>query len=100
MKVSTVPMPSAFNVCEVKARANKTMPVITHALRGLRPIPFPTFDHTPERTWSSPSNFGRRGQNIQRPKIKRRAGKSVKIVMTEHTIPIAPIGPSPAVFVN
>ena len=100
VKVSTVPMPSALSVVEVNANANKITPVTTHAFRGLRPIVFPSFDHTPPRTWSTPSNSGRRGQKIQRPKRRSSAGKSVKIVMTEHAIPIAPIGPRPAVLVN
>ena len=71
-----------------------------HALRGRRPIELPIFDHVPERTWSSPSNSGRRGQKIHLPKSNRSAGHNVKIVIMEHTIPIAPTGPNPAVFVN
>ena len=50
MNESTVPIPSAFSVVEVKANANKIAPVTTHALRGLRPIVFPSFDHTPSST--------------------------------------------------
>jgi hypothetical protein len=41
-----------------------------------------------------------RGQKIQRPKINRSAGKRVRIVNIDTTIPIAPIGPKPAVLVN
>ena len=41
---------------------------------------------------------GTRGQKIQRPKTNRKAGNNVRIVIMEQTIPIAPIGPRPAVF--
>ncbi|CAB5052870.1 unannotated protein [freshwater metagenome] len=93
-------MPSALSVVEAKAKSKRTEPVTTHAFRGLRPIPFASFDQGPLITWSSPSKSGRRGQKIQRPKINRRAGSKVRIVIIEHTIPIAPIGPRPAVFVS
>ena len=50
MKVSTVPMPSAFNVVDAKAKINNTEPEITQALRGFLPMVFPTFDHIPDIT--------------------------------------------------
>ena len=100
MNVSTVPIPSAFKVVEAPAKPKRITPVIIQALRGLRPMPLAIFDQEPVITWSSPSLRGIRGQNIQRPKTNNSAGSSVRIVIIEQTIPIAPIGPSPAVFVN
>ena len=100
MNESTVPSPSALSVVEAKAKRRRMEPEISQALRGLRPIEFATFDHGPDITWSSPSLRGIRGQKIQRPKTRRSAGRSVRIVIIEQTIPIAPIGPRPAVFDN
>ena len=47
VNVSTVPIPSAFRVVDVRAKPNRIIPVITQDLRGLRPIPLATFDHAP-----------------------------------------------------
>ena len=85
---------------EANASSNKTEPVTTQALRGLRPIELATFDQGPLITWSSPSKSGRLGQKIQRPKTNNNAGNKVKIVSIALTIPIAPMGPRPAVLVS
>ena len=100
MKVSIVPIPSAFNVGAADARSNKKVPVIIQALLGFFSITRPTLLHVPDKTWSSPSNSGLRGQKIQRPNNSRRAGNKVRIVIIEQTIPMAPIGPRLAVLDN
>ena len=50
VKVSTVPIPSAFSVVDANAKSRRTDPEITQALRGLRSMELPTFDHVPEST--------------------------------------------------
>ena len=72
------------------------MPIQTR--RGPRPIHSPIRRQTPwvSSAASSPT-WGTNGQNAQRPAITSIAGSSVSIETIAIAIPVAPIGPSPAV---
>ena len=89
--------------CRVVAKAANTTRISTaidQYLRGLRSVERATFDQIPDNFSSSVLNLGRFGQKIQRPKITKRAGNNVRIVTIAQTIPIAPTGPSPRLFVS
>ena len=100
VKVSIVPIPSAFKVGANEASSNKNAPETIHARLGFFSITLPTLLQVPDITWSSPSKLGRLGQKIQRPNSRSKAGNKVRIVNIETTIPMAPIGPRLAVLVN
>ncbi len=97
-------MPSAFRVNEKPASTTMSPAVITQVMRGRRPTPDATLDHTPERRSSASSSRGTLGQNAQRPEGKRsrlkgpHAGRTMRMmpkitqptmVMSASTPPIA-----------
>ena len=45
-----MPIPSAFKLVELNAKANKTTPVIAQDFRGFLPMVFATFDQGPDIT--------------------------------------------------
>ena len=92
---SEVAKPLVFSDVENAARMMSITAVEIHTLRGRRSTRLPTFAQVPVSWASTSSKRGIRGQKIQRPKATSSAGKSVKIVIIDAAIPIAPTGPKP-----
>ena len=80
------------------AMTSSATPVTTPTVTGLRATPSPTRRQKPCVSSAAVSpTWGMKGQNGRRPAMSRIAGRKVSITTTATAMPIAPIGPRPAV---
>ena len=95
-----VESPFACNVVAKEAKTISSSDVAIQYFLGFLAVALATLAQIPESFSSIESKCGIFGQKIQRPKSTRRAGRKVRTVTMEHTIPIAPTGPRPRLFVS
>ena len=95
VKASVFANPSALSVNEKPAKIVSNNAVEIQIRLGFFSTIPPIFAQVPLSCSSTSSKRGIFGQNIQRPKTTKSAGRNVRTVIIADAIPIAPTGPSP-----
>ena len=95
MNASVLARPSALRVNENPAKTVSNNAVEIQVRFGCFSTALPIFAQVPLNCSSTSSKRGIFGQNIQRPKTTKSAGRNVRTVIIADAIPIAPTGPRP-----